>query len=44
RYPLAHIQGHRDFSPDLNENGKIEPNEFVKECPCFDAQNEYKNI
>lgn len=44
RYPRAHIQGHRDFSPDLNGNGQIEKHEYLKECPCFDAQNEYKNI
>ena len=36
------IQGHRDFSPDLNGNGIIEPWERIKECPSFDAKNEYK--
>ena len=44
KYPTATIQGHRDFSPDLNRNGIIEPNEFIKACPCFDAKKEYKNI
>lgn len=44
RYPTATIQGHRDFSPDLNRNGIIEPNEFIKACPCFDAKKEYKDI
>lgn len=44
RYPNAIIQGHRDFSPDLNHNGIIEPNEFIKVCPCFDAKVEYKNV
>ena len=29
--------GHRDLSPDLNGNGEIEPEEWIKECPCFDA-------
>jgi N-acetylmuramoyl-L-alanine amidase len=43
-YPKAKISGHRDFSPDLNKNGTIEPNEFVKMCPCFDAKKEYKNV
>lgn len=44
RYPNARIVGHRDLSPDLNHDGKIEPNEWVKACPCFDAQEEYKDI
>ena len=29
--------GHRDLSPDLNHNGEIEPEEWIKECPCFHA-------
>lgn len=29
------IKGHRDYSPDLNGNGVIERNEWIKECPCF---------
>lgn len=44
RYPDAVIQGHRDFSPDLNGNGKIEKNEWSKMCPSFDAKTEYKDI
>jgi N-acetylmuramoyl-L-alanine amidase len=44
KYPKAKILGHRDFSPDKNKNGKIEPFEFVKICPSFDAITEYKNI
>lgn len=43
-YPTAVIQGHRDFSPDKNRNGIIEPFEWMKACPCFDAKKEYKNI
>ena len=31
------ICGHRDLSPDLNGDGLIEPEEWVKQCPCFDA-------
>ena len=42
RYPI--VQGHRDFSPDLDGDGTIEPNEWLKDCPCFDAKTEYKNI
>ena len=43
-YPYACIRGHRDFSPDLNGNGTIEPNEWIKDCPSFDAREEYKNL
>lgn len=44
RYPGARIVGHRDFSPDLDGNGRIDPGERIKECPCFDAAEEYRNI
>ena len=26
---------------DLNNNGIIEPSEYMKECPCFDVKTEY---
>lgn len=42
KFPDAKVLGHRDFSPDKNGNGIIEPFEFLKECPCFDAKTEYK--
>lgn len=42
-YPKAIIQGHRDFSKDLNGNGTIEPWERIKDCPSFDAKTEYRN-
>ena len=32
------IKGHRDYSPDLNGDGLITPDEFIKQCPCFDVQ------
>ena len=44
RYPQAKIMGHRDISPDNNHNGTVDPWERVKECPCFEAIEEYKNI
>lgn len=37
RYPGIIIRGHRDWSPDLNKDGKITPNEWIKSCPCFDV-------
>ena len=44
KYPDAVVQGHRDFSPDANGNGRIEPHEWVKMCPCFNAREEYKDL
>lgn len=44
KYPTAKIMGHRDTSPDKNHNGIIDPWERIKECPCFDAMIEYKDI
>lgn len=41
---VKRVIGHRDTSPDLNGNGIIEPYEFIKGCPCFDAIKEYSNI
>ena len=44
KYKDAIIQGHRDFSEDKNKNGIIDPWERMKECPCFDAKIEYKDL
>lgn len=38
RYRIVAVMGHRDTSPDLNGDGVIEPNEFIKWCPCFDVR------
>lgn len=43
-YPRAKISGHRDFSRDLNHDGVISPHEWIKECPCFNAADEYRRI
>ncbi len=43
-YPKSTVCGHRDLSPDLNGNGIIEPQEWIKQCPCFDASTEYAPI
>ena len=40
-YPKAVIKGHRDYSPDKNGNGTVEPSEWIKACPCFSAIPEY---
>lgn len=43
-YPRSAVCGHRDLSPDLNGNGEIEPQEWIKQCPCFDASDEYYDL
>lgn len=43
-YPIKEILGHRDTSPDLDGDGEIEPNEWIKMCPCFNAKDEYKDL
>jgi len=40
RFPGCKVCGHRDLSPDLNRNGRIEPHEWTKQCPCFDVATE----
>ena len=40
-YPITDVLGHRDASPDKNKDGKITPNEWIKECPCFDVRKEF---
>ena len=40
-YDIKTIAGHRDFSPDLNGNGVVEPHEWTKVCPCFDVRSEF---
>lgn len=37
-HPGCRVCGHRDLSPDLNGNGEIEPEEWIKQCPCFEAK------
>jgi N-acetylmuramoyl-L-alanine amidase len=41
KYPQAKVLGHRDLSPDLNNDGIIEPKEWVKSCPCFEVSKEF---
>lgn len=42
-YPLINVVGHRDLSPDINGDGTIQASEFVKECPCFDVGEFFKD-
>lgn len=34
-YPEALIVGHRDLFPDINNDGKIDKHDWLKECPSF---------
>ena len=43
-YPNCRICGHRDLSPDLNGNGEIEPEEWIKACPCFNAEKDWDKV
>jgi N-acetylmuramoyl-L-alanine amidase len=45
QYPtIKVVKGHRDYSPDLNGDGKITQREWLKACPCFDAIPEYADL
>ncbi|MFT0318903.1 N-acetylmuramoyl-L-alanine amidase [Bacteroides thetaiotaomicron] len=37
RFSGCRVCGHRDLSPDLNGDGEIEPEEWIKACPCFEV-------
>lgn len=42
KYPtIIQVLGHRDTSPDLNKDGKLDPHEWIKACPCFDVRSEF---
>jgi hypothetical protein len=36
-YPDSKTKGHRDYSPDKNSDGIIQPSEWMKTCPGFDV-------
>jgi N-acetylmuramoyl-L-alanine amidase len=40
-YNVTEWCGHRDLSPDVNHDGVITPDEWMKACPCFDVKSEY---
>lgn len=37
-YPKAVVMGHRDISPDTDQDGIVEPHEWLKQCPSFDVR------
>ena len=44
QFPNAIILGHRDLSHDLDGDGHVEPEEWLKQCPCFDAIIDYEDL
>lgn len=44
QFPSAIIMGHRDLSPDTDGNGHVDPDEWQKQCPCFDALWDYADL
>lgn len=40
-YPDARVCGHRDLSPDKNQDGKLQQSEWLKSCPGFDAAQQF---
>lgn len=40
-YEVTEWMGHRDLSPDVNHDGVITPDEWLKSCPCFDVKSEF---
>lgn len=44
RWQILQVIGHRDTSPDTNNNGVIDPYERIKECPCYDVIPEYPSF
>lgn len=39
-FDVTEWMGHRDLSPDLNHDGQITRDEWMKACPCFDVKTE----
>ena len=44
RWKIVQVIGHRDISPDTNNNGVIDHFERIKECPCYDVIPEYPSF
>jgi N-acetylmuramoyl-L-alanine amidase len=40
-YPNAEIVGHRDLSVDLNGDGVVTKQEWMKACPSFDVKTQF---
>lgn len=43
-FAILDVYGHRDLSPDLDGDGIIEKEEWLKQCPCYDAHAEWLDL
>ena len=43
-YPIIEVLGHRDTSPDLDGSGEVESREYIKACPCFNAEKDWGKV
>lgn len=41
RHPGLTVVGHRDLSPDIDGNGRIDRYEWIKGCPSFNVRDEF---
>lgn len=39
-YRIRKVVGHRDLSPDRDGDGVVEPEEWIKLCPCYDVESD----
>ena len=40
RFGDVPVKGHRDLSPDVNHDGQVTHDEWLKSCPCFSVTTE----
>ena len=43
-YDIVEVLGHRDTSSDLDGSGEVEPAEYIKACPCFNAEKDWGKV
>jgi len=43
-FPNSDVLGHRDLSPDIDGDGRVDEWEWVKACPCFDVRAWYESV
>lgn len=41
KFNITKVVGHRDLSPDVNGDGVVSPEEWLKQCPCFEVADEH---
>lgn len=41
-FPGAEVVGHRDLFADINGDGIVDKQDWLKACPCFDVRKEFR--